>query len=77
MKEVILYGKENCPLCDDARALLQALQDREPFQMKEIDIYSNDELLEKFQLMIPVVEVDGEVVDYGQINLFKVHEKIM
>lgn len=77
MKEVTLYMKDNCPLCDEAKALLLDLQEKQPFVLKEIDIHSDEAVLEKYQLMIPVVEVDGEITDYGQINLFKVHEKII
>lgn len=76
MREVVLYTKENCPLCVEAKDLLLSLQETDPFQLNEVDIYSDDDLLEEFQLMIPVVEVDGEVVDFGQINLYKVQDKL-
>ncbi|WP_342745723.1 glutaredoxin family protein [Sediminibacillus massiliensis] len=73
---VTLYTKENCPLCDEAKELLQALRMEEDFELEEVDIYQDDQLLEEYQLMIPVVAVEGQDVDYGQINLSLVEEKI-
>ena len=34
----------------------------------EIDIYEDDELLEMYGLMIPVVQYKAEIIQYGQIN---------
>ncbi|MRH42035.1 glutaredoxin family protein [Aquibacillus halophilus] len=68
MKTVTFYTKQNCPLCDEAKQLLYLLKDEFNFEFDEIDIYTNDQLLEQYQLMIPVVSIDGQDVDYGQIN---------
>ncbi|MBA2875729.1 glutaredoxin family protein [Thermaerobacillus caldiproteolyticus] len=65
---VNLYSKVDCPLCEKAKAVLQELQKEYDFQINEIDVYSDDALLEKYQLMIPVVEIDGEEIDYGMIQ---------
>lgn len=67
MKQVVLYTKNHCPLCDEAKQALYELQQVVPFTLDEIDIYQEEALLEKYQLMIPVVEVDGEMVTYGKI----------
>ncbi|MEX0415846.1 glutaredoxin family protein, partial [Bacillus sp. C30] len=34
----------------------------------EIDIYEDNDLLEKYHLMIPVVEIGGRQVEYGNIH---------
>ncbi|WP_186580926.1 glutaredoxin family protein [Aquibacillus kalidii] len=68
MKTIKLYTKSNCHLCEDAKQLLLVVKEEVDFKWKEVDIYTDDILLEKYQLMIPVVEVDGIEVDYGQIN---------
>ncbi|MFC0187485.1 glutaredoxin family protein [Fictibacillus aquaticus] len=67
-KTIIFYTKQHCPLCDKAHKLLQELQSEISFKIQSIDIYSDDELLERYGLMIPVVEIDGEEVGYGQID---------
>lgn len=66
--EVILYTKEECGLCQKAKKLLQELQDEYVFDLKEINIYEDEQLLEKYHLMIPVVEMEGEEVEYGIIH---------
>lgn len=75
-KRVVLYTKLHCPLCDDAHKLLQKLQLEIPFHIQTIDIYKDDVLLEKYGLMIPVIEVDGEEIDYGRINEEKVKKAL-
>ncbi|HDX9590021.1 TPA: glutaredoxin family protein [Bacillus pseudomycoides] len=66
--EVILYTKEECGLCQKAKKLLQELQDEYVFDLKEINIYEDEQLLEKYHLMIPVVEIEGKEVEYGIIH---------
>jgi glutaredoxin len=66
--KVVVYSKQNCCLCDQAKKILLELQKEIPFHFEEIDIYQDDHLLEKYQLMIPVVEMDGEVIEYGIIH---------
>ncbi|MCM3735479.1 glutaredoxin family protein [Bacillus cytotoxicus] len=66
--EVILYTKEKCGLCQKAKKLLQELQDEYVFDLKEIHIYEDEKLLEKYYLMIPVVEIEGAEVEYGIIH---------
>lgn len=46
------------------------------FQLEEIDIYEDDQLLEAYQLMIPVIEVDEKQVTYGNIDLAAVIEAL-
>ncbi|SFM21839.1 Glutaredoxin-like domain [Gracilibacillus orientalis] len=67
-----LYGKENCSLCDDAKATLEMLQQDYLFEIEEINIYNDDELLETYQLMIPVVKDEDTVVDTEIIDMDKV-----
>lgn len=69
MLKVIFYTKEVCSLCDDARALLLMLQREYPFEMEERDIYTNDEWLEEYQLLIPFVEINDVTLDCEQINI--------
>ncbi|MDC3412287.1 glutaredoxin family protein [Aquibacillus sp. 3ASR75-11] len=74
--QVILYTKNNCSLCDEAKELLQLLQAKHPFELKEVNIYQDDALLEKYQIMIPVVEVNGKEIDSGIISLLTIEEAL-
>ncbi|EMA6342426.1 glutaredoxin family protein [Bacillus cytotoxicus] len=66
--KIILYTKTDCGLCVKAKQVLKEVQKVYSFHLEEIDIYDNEELLEKYQMMIPVVEIDGEQVGYGVIH---------
>lgn len=61
--KVIFYTKEVCSLCDDALALVLMFQQEYSFELEERDIYAKDAWLEKYQLRIPVVEVNGVQID--------------
>ncbi|GAA0589364.1 hypothetical protein GCM10009001_01590 [Virgibacillus siamensis] len=68
MRKLVFYTKENCPLCDNAKALLDLLHNEYSFDMEERDIYTNDVWLEKYQLAIPVVKINGIMLDCEQIS---------
>jgi glutaredoxin len=57
---VVLYGKADCPLCDDARAVLEQVRADVPFELVERDIEADDALHRLYLERIPVVEVAGE-----------------
>ncbi|MBV9007387.1 MAG: glutaredoxin family protein [Solirubrobacterales bacterium] len=59
MSTVVLYGRDGCCLCDDARKVLMRVQRRHPFVLEERDI-DDDEALQRVYLeRIPVVTIDG------------------
>ncbi|PEX84089.1 glutaredoxin family protein [Bacillus cereus] len=66
--KVVLYTKKDCGLCEKAKQVLKEVQCEYSFQIKEIDIYEDNDLLEKYHLMIPVVEIGGKQVEYGNIH---------
>ncbi|WP_106496716.1 glutaredoxin family protein [Lentibacillus sp. Marseille-P4043] len=68
MFNVIFYTKENCSLCEDAHSLLNLLQHDYSFTIEERDIYTNDEWLEKYQLLIPYVKINTTELNCEQIN---------
>jgi glutaredoxin len=76
---ITLYTRNGCPLCDKAKAAIVELQDDWNFILEEIDIEQDDELHERYGLMIPVVHIDGEEVAYGFVNKIdisnRLHEK--
>ncbi|GIN19729.1 glutaredoxin family protein [Siminovitchia fordii] len=74
--EVHYYTRKKCQLCEEGKLLLRLLQKEYAFEMIEKDIDSSDELTEKFGLMIPVVEISGEIIQYGRIDLPALEEKL-
>ena len=63
MPAVVLYGRPGCHLCDEARRVLLGLRSEgREFDLEEVDIESDDDLLRRYLERIPVVTVDGRVV---------------
>ncbi|HEX5193274.1 MAG TPA: glutaredoxin family protein [Solirubrobacteraceae bacterium] len=58
-REVILYGRAGCCLCDDAREVLERVRAAHPFALRERDIERDQELLRAYLERIPVVTIDG------------------
>lgn len=67
-QEIIFYKRKECHLCDIALEILRRLQNEHDFTLKLVDIEENDDLEEKYGLYIPVVEIDGEVIQFGRID---------
>jgi glutaredoxin len=59
MSTVVLYGREGCCLCDEAREVLERVRRRRPFLLEERDIDRDDALLRAYLERIPVVTIDG------------------
>jgi hypothetical protein len=59
MRTVVLYGRDGCCLCDDAREILLRVRARHPFVLEDRDIDGDDELLQAYLERIPVVTIDG------------------
>ena len=77
VKNVIFYSKENCPLCDKGLDIIHELQEEFDFEYEVVDIYQDDELLEKFQIMIPVVEIENEVITYGILEKESIRKRLL
>ena len=59
MTVVTLYGKPGCHLCDDARAVVEAVGRERPFELRELDVSVDPRLHAEYGERIPVVEVEG------------------
>jgi hypothetical protein len=74
---VIFYSKENCSLCDKGLAILQDIQKEIFFDVEIVDIYKDDHLLELYQIMIPVVKIDDELVSYGILEKDRIRKRLL
>jgi hypothetical protein len=57
--EVTIYSKANCSLCDDLMADLVWLQQELGFIIKSQDINADEKFKQKFQYLVPVLEIGG------------------
>jgi glutaredoxin len=68
MSKVTLYGKPGCHLCDDARAIVQAVCAELGVEWTEVDITQDDRLFTEYGEQIPVTFVDGKQHDFWRVD---------
>ena len=56
---VTLYSRPGCHLCEEAERILHRLGAGSRFTLEVVDIESDDALLKRYMLEIPVVAIDG------------------
>ncbi len=65
---VVLYSKPGCHLCDDARAVIEAVCAELGERYDEVDITSSEELTRRHADEIPVTLVDGRQHDFWRVD---------
>jgi glutaredoxin len=59
MREVVLYTRSGCCLCDEAKEALRVAGAQVPFTLREVDIDSDPALYEAHRYDVPVIEIEG------------------
>ncbi len=65
---VRLLSKPGCHLCDDARAVVEAVCAERGESFDEVDITEDPELMETYGEQIPVTFVDGKQHDFWRVD---------
>ncbi|RYU14901.1 glutaredoxin family protein [Nocardioides iriomotensis] len=65
---VTLYSKPGCHLCDDARAVIEAVCADLGESFDEVDITGSPDLMTRYGEEIPVTLVDGKQHDYWRVD---------
>jgi glutaredoxin len=65
---VVLYTKPGCHLCDDARAVIEAVCAELDESYDEVDITTSEDLVRRFGEEIPVTFVDGRQHDFWRVD---------
>lgn len=61
--QVILYTADPCRLCTEVENLLDAMRETYPHELRKVDVDSDPELGARWRTSIPVVEINGRIVD--------------
>ena len=56
---VTIYSRPGCHLCDEAKAAIQSAGCSDLFTLEEVNIESDEKLLNKYKYDIPVIAIDG------------------
>ncbi len=65
---VTLYSRPGCHLCDDARAVIEAVCAEVGEDYAEVSIDDDPDLRERFANEIPVTFVDGRQHDFWRVD---------
>ena len=65
---VTLYSRPGCGLCEEALNLLRSLHQDLRFEINEVDIEADDELLQRYVFAIPVIAVGEREVARAPIR---------
>lgn len=77
MANITIYSKKECHLCDIAKEELEVIRQEFDFLIREVDIEKDPIAFEKFRYLIPVVEVDGEIISTGSLNRKKFTDNLL
>ena len=73
---VTLYGRPGCHLCEDARRHLDSLAARLSFDVAEVNIETDDRLLERYVFAIPVVAVGEREIARAPISVLALEDTL-
>jgi glutaredoxin len=59
MRQVVMYSRKGCHLCEIVKETLVKLQRRGGFVWSEIDVDSDEQLRRQFTDEVPVIFIDG------------------
>jgi hypothetical protein len=74
MRQVVLYGLPECHLCATAKTKLARVRRVVPFDLREVDVRTDPDLLARYGDVIPVVAIDGrdalvtKVTEFGLLK---------
>jgi glutaredoxin len=60
MRQLTLYSKPGCHLCDEMKQVIDAVGARVPLAIEVIDITTDPVLLDRHGVEIPVLLIDGK-----------------
>ena len=69
---VVLYGRDGCHLCDQARTMLERVREETGEGFVEVDVDVDPDLRERYGELVPVVTVDGVQQGYWRIEAARV-----
>jgi glutaredoxin len=59
MTRVVLYGRHDCHLCDEMKAVVDEVRRALPFELEVVDVDGDPALAAAYGLEVPVLTIDG------------------
>jgi glutaredoxin len=67
-RDVLMYTRQGCHLCEQAWELLEAAAGRYALTLRQVDVDSDPALVQEHGEHVPVVVIDGRVRFRGIVN---------
>lgn len=68
MREVTIYSRSGCHLCEVAHQSLEELKGQADFEITQVFIDGDSGLIEKYGEQVPVIHIDGKPHDYFRVD---------
>ena len=68
MRQVQIYSRHGCHLCEQALETLEILQSELHFEIQEVFIDGNSELEYQFGDLVPVIQIDHVQHDFFRVD---------
>ena len=76
LHRVVIYTKDGCSICDKAKTIVERLGQEYALTIEEVDITTDDELMQRYQYLIPVVQIDGRLAAVSKVSEVWLRRKI-
>jgi glutaredoxin len=73
---VELYSKDDCCLCDEAKAILMKVREEIPFEFREIKLNDDEHLINEYGTKIPVVFINGRLAFKYHVYELELKDKL-
>jgi glutaredoxin len=71
-----IYSKDECCLCDEAKAVIEKVRKEIPFEFREIKIQDDAHLIKEYGHKIPVVFINGRMAFKHHVYELELKEKL-
>jgi glutaredoxin len=68
MRQVRIYSRSGCHLCEQAHRILVDLQSMADYEITEILIDGEPDLIELYGEQVPVIHIDGKPHDFFKVD---------
>jgi glutaredoxin len=58
--QVVVYGRPDCHLCEQALVVIERVRSRVAFELEQVDIEADETLFKRYLERIPVIVVNGQ-----------------
>jgi hypothetical protein len=77
MPEAIVYTRQGCHLCEHAAVVLEKVARGHQMSIRLVDVDSDPDLRELYGYRIPVVVLDGRVLDEGNVTEYRLRKALL